>query len=411
MHEEIQSMYANRTWKLVEKLEHARTIDCKWIFRIKEGNGVNDPPRYKARLVAKGFTQKEGIDYNEIFAPVVKYKTLRLLLAMATVYDYELEQMDVKTAFLHGDLKETIYMKQPIGFIDKNHPEHVCLLQRSIYGLKQSPRLWNKKFDACMLSLGFLKSKYDTCLYFKSMKSDVVLYVLLYVDDILLISNSKPTIAKLKSELKQHFDMKDLGVAQKILGVKILRNRNKGTMYLSQADYLTKVLNKFSMLNSKPSPIPLGGHLVLSKADCPSTESDKHQMKDIPYDIAVGSVMYAMLCTSPDLAFSVSVLSRFMSNPRNAHWTAMKYLLKYIAGTQNLGLVYKKYEPKIELKGYVDSDYASNKDTRKSTTALYFTWAGNCISWKSQQQSIVALSSTEAEYIAAVEAIKEAIWL
>ncbi|CAM8959677.1 unnamed protein product [Rhodiola kirilowii] len=205
--------------------------------------------------------------------------------------------------------------------------------------------------------------------------------------------------------------MKDLGAAQKIIGVKILRNRNKGTMYLLQADYITKVLNKFSMLNSKPSPIPLGGHLVLSKANLPSTDSDKHKMKDIPYDIAVGLVMYVMLCTRPDLAFAVSVLSRFMSNPGNAHWTAMKYLLKYIAGTQNLGLVYKKYETKIDIKGYVDSNYASNKDTRKSTTTLYFTWAGNCINWKSQHQSIVALSSTEAEYIAAVEAIKEAIWL
>ncbi|CAM8906112.1 unnamed protein product [Rhodiola kirilowii] len=319
--------------------------------------------------------------------------------------------MDVKIAFLHGDLKETIYMEQPIGFIDKNHPEHVCLLQRSIYGLKQSPRLWNKKFDACMLSLGFLRSKYDACLYFKSVKSDMVIYVLLYVADILLISNSKPTIAKLKSKLKQHFDMKDLGAAQKILGVKILRNRIKGTLYLSQADYITKVLNKFAMLNSKPSPIPLRGHLVLSKADCPSTESDKHKMNDIPYDIVVGSVMYDMLCTRPDLAFALGVLSRFMSNPGNAHWTAMKYVLKYIAGTQNLGLVYKKYETKIKLKGYVDSDYASNKDTRKSTTALYFTWAGNCISWKSQQQSIVTLSSTKVEYIVAVEAIKEAMWL
>ncbi|CAM8906121.1 unnamed protein product [Rhodiola kirilowii] len=239
----------------------------------------------------------------------------------------------------------------------------------------------------------------------------MVIYVLLYVNDILLISNSKPTIAKLKSKLKQHFDMKDLGAAQKILGVKILRNRIKGTLYLSQADYITKVLNKFAMLNSKPSPIPLRGHLVLSKADCPSTESDKHKMKDIPYDIVVGSVMYDMLCTRPDLAFALSVLSRFMSNLGNAHWTAMKYVLKYIAGTQNLGLVYKKYETKIKLKGYVDSDYASNKDTRKSTTALYFTWAGNYISWKSQQQSIVTLSSTKVEYIVAVEAIKEAMWL
>ncbi|CAM8957332.1 unnamed protein product [Rhodiola kirilowii] len=159
MHEEIQSMYENKTWTLVPKPANVKTVTCKWIYRIKEGNELDEPPRFKARLVAKGFTQKEGIDFNEIFAQVEKYKTMRLLIAMAVVYAWEIEQMDVKTAFLHGDLEETIYMNQPIGFVDKISLDFVCLLNKSKYGLKQSPRQWNKKFDSCMLTLGFTRSK------------------------------------------------------------------------------------------------------------------------------------------------------------------------------------------------------------------------------------------------------------
>lgn len=319
MHEEIQSMHANNTWTLVPKHEKVRLIDCKWIYKIKEGADIHEPPRYKARLVAKGFTQKEGVDYNEIFSPVVKYKTMRLLLAMTAVFNWELEQMDVKTAFLHGDLNETIHMRQPKGFIDKEKAEHACLLKKSIYELKQSPRQWNKKFDACMLKMNFTRSQYDTCLYFKDVKSKAPLYVLLYVDDILLISSSKVSINGVKHDLKRHFDMKDLGPAQKILGVKILRDRAKRTIYLSQTDYLHKVLNRFAMENAKPAPIPLGGHLDFSKKDCPVSTLDKKKMENVPYDVAVGSIMYAMLCTRPDLAFAISVLSRYMSNPGEKH--------------------------------------------------------------------------------------------
>ncbi|CAM8908990.1 unnamed protein product [Rhodiola kirilowii] len=205
--------------------------------------------------------------------------------------------------------------------------------------------------------------------------------------------------------------MKDFGSAQKILRVKIIRDRKSRTICLSQSDYMNKVLNKFSMLNVKPSPVPLGGHLELSNADCPSNEDEKQQMANVPYDVATGSVMYAMLCTRPDLTFSISVLSRFMSNPGEKHWLAMKYLLKYMSGTKNIGLVFQNYDPNGRLVGYVDSDYAGNKDNRKSTTAFFYTWNGNCVSWKSQLQLIVTLSSTEAEYVAVTEAVKEALWL
>ncbi|CAM8999623.1 unnamed protein product [Rhodiola kirilowii] len=320
--------------------------------------------------------------------------------------------MDVKTTFLHGDLVETIYVKQPIGFINKNCPNHVCLLQKSIYGLKQSPRQWNKKFDSCMISLGFFRRKYNTCLYLKNVDSKCPVFVLLYVDDLLLISSSLTVINGVKSDLKAHFDMKDMGKAQKIPCVNIIRDRPRKLMYLSQADYVLKVLNRFAMNDSKYSPIPLGGHLILSKHDCPQTDAEKKQkMSHVPYDVAVGSIMYVMLCTRADLAFVVSVLSRYMSNPGSKHWEAMKYLLKYLSGTRNLGLIFGQHTASLELQCFVDSDYASNKDNRKSTTAFFFTWAGNCISWKAQLQSIVALSSTEAEYIAAVEASKEALWL
>ncbi|CAM8983762.1 unnamed protein product [Rhodiola kirilowii] len=384
MCEEIESMLNIGTWKLLSKPENAKIIDSKWIFRIKEGSTPTDPPIFKARLVAKGYNQREGIDYNEIFAHVVKYKTLRMLLAMTTVYDWQLHQMDVKFAFLHGSLNETIYMSQPPGFIDKTHPDHVCLLMKSIYGLKQSPRQWNIKFNSCTLALCFMRSKFDACLYLKRPKPDLNVYLLLYVDDILIMSNYKTEVEKIKRELKGNFGMKHLGLAKNILGISIIRNRQNRKMYLVQHDYIVKVLDKFAMNCSRPTAVPLGGHLILIKDDCPKTKTEQENMSNVPYDVAAGSVMYCMLCTRPDLAFGISVLSRFMSNPGDSHWQSMKYLLIYLCGTKSIGLVYSGYGLKSELFGYVDFDYASNRNNWKSTSGLFFTWCGNCISWKAQ---------------------------
>ncbi|KAL2228857.1 UNVERIFIED_CONTAM: Retrovirus-related Pol polyprotein from transposon TNT 1-94 [Sesamum indicum] len=366
MNEEIKALKENNTWVLVSKPKNASIVDCKWVFKIKEENNVK---RFKARLVAKGFTQKEGIDFTEIFSPVVKFTTVRILLALVAHFDWELKQMDVKTAFLHGNLDEQIYMSQPHGFVDKKNPNHVCLFKRSLYGLKQSPRQWNKKFDQFMHSLDFKNSAYDPCLYFKH-ENNVPLFLVLYVDDMLIASPSLDMIKSLQHHLCKNFEMKDLGNAKKILA-----------------------------------------HFQLSKDLCPKTESEKDKMKNVPYSNAIGSVMYLMVSTRPDIAYAVSCLSRYMSNPGTSHWEAVKYLFRYLNGTKNVGITFSKNSDGVELKGFVGSNYANDKDSRKSTTSYIFTLCNACISWKSQLQSIVALSTTEAEYIATTEAIKEAIWL
>ncbi|CAM8938448.1 unnamed protein product [Rhodiola kirilowii] len=406
MLDEMESHKTNQTWVLVKKPEHHKLVDCRWLFRIKD----EDPPRYKARLVAKGFTQKEGIDYHEIFAPVVKFKTIRIMLALVAINDLELEQLDVKTAFLHGELDEQIYMKQPPGFVDKKYPEHACYLKKSLYGLKQSPRLWYKRFDSYVLQLGFVRSNYDPCFYFASVENCPV-YMLLYVDDILLISKSVDKIKVLKSQLSSEFDMKDLGKAKKILGMVIDRDRSKCFLKLHQRPYLEKIVSKFSSLDCKPVQVPLAPHFILSKSQSPKSDVEFAKMENVPYANAIGSVMYAMISSRPDLSYAISLLSRFMSNPGHEHWLALKHVFAYIRSTLDVGLCYKRRQDDLKLIGYVDADFGGDRDTRKSTTALYFTLGACCISWKSQLQSIVTISSTESEYIALCDAVKEAMWL
>ncbi|KAL2239854.1 UNVERIFIED_CONTAM: Retrovirus-related Pol polyprotein from transposon TNT 1-94 [Sesamum indicum] len=406
MNEEMKSLKDNHTWDLVPKSKNCSLVDCKWIFKIKQEN----PLKYKARLVAKGFTQKEGIDYNEIFSPVVKYTTVRIILALTAHFDWELKQMDVKTAFLHGDLDECIYMRQPVGFIEKNKPDHVCLLRKSLYGLKQSPRQWNKKFDMFMLSLKFKRSDYDHCLYFK-FSDEVPIFLVLYVDDMLITSPCIKLIESLQKDLSKNFEMKNLGDAKKILGMDIHRNRKRFFILLNQKSYIHSVLKRFFMENSKPTSVLLAAHFQLSKDQCPKTTFEKDKMSKVPYSNVIGSIMFLMVCTRPDIAYAISCLSRYMSNPGPPHWEALKWLLRYLRGTDNIGINFSKFSDSVDLIGYVDSNYANERDSRKSTTSYIFTLCGSCISWKSQLQHIVALSTTEAEYIATTEAFKEAIWL
>ncbi|KAL2253784.1 UNVERIFIED_CONTAM: Retrovirus-related Pol polyprotein from transposon TNT 1-94 [Sesamum indicum] len=406
MNEEMKSLKDNKTWILVPKPKNASIVDCKWLFKIKQEN----PIKYKARLVAKGFTQKEGIDYNEIFSPVVKYTTVRIILALTAFHDWELKQMDAKTAFLHGDLDENIYMYQPFGFSDTSKPDHVCLLKKSLYGLKQSPRQWNKKFDEFMLSLSFSRSNYDHCLYFKYVDTTPI-FLVLYVDDMLIASPSLHLIHCLQNDLCKTFEMKDLGNAKQILGMSIIRDRKTSSILLNQKTYLLAILKKFSMENSKPTAVPLAAHFQLSKSQCPQSENDMQKMSKIPYSNVIGSIMFLMVCTRPDVAYAISCLSRYMSNPGPPHWEALKWLLRYLRGSENVGIKFSKHSAHAHLIGYVDSNYANDRDSRKSTTSYMFTFCNSCISWKSQLQHIVALSTTEAEYIATTEAFKEALWL
>ena len=413
MGEEMESLHKNDTWKLVKLPKGKRAIGCKWVYAKKEGSSGKEGVRFKARLVAKGYAQKEGIDYNEVFSPVVKHSSIRILLALVAQFDLELAQLDVKTAFLHGDLDEEIYMVQPDGFKAVGKEDWVCKLQRSLYGLKQSPRQWYLRFDSFMDEQKFTRSHFDHCVYFRKLSDGSFIYLLLYVDDMLIAANSIGEIDKLKTRLNKEFEMKDLGDAKKILGMEITRDRDQGVVYLSQRHYLKKVLRRFGMDdNTKPVSTPLAPHFKLSAALSPSNEEEEKCMVHVPYASVVGSLMYAMVCTRPDISHAVSMVSRYMHNPGKKHWEAAKWILRYIKGTVNLGLKFERNRKNVErfLVGYTDSDFAGDLDNRRSTTGYVFTMASGPVSWRSTLQSTVALSTTEAEYMAIAEAMKEAIW-
>lgn len=411
MDEEMQSLHKNQTWTLIERPENCKVIGCKWVYKRKAGIPGVEQPRFKARLVAKGYLQKEGIDYEEIFSPVVKHVSIRLMLSYVVNLDLELEQLDVKTAFLHGNLDEYILMEQPEGYqVKTGADEEVCHLKKSLYGLKQAPRQWNQRFNTFMKNSGYQRSNYDSCIYFQKLEDGSYIYLLLYVDDMLIAAKKKEKIQELKSLLSKEFEMKDLGEAKKILGMEIKRDRVKGTLEISQGDYLKKVLHTFRMEQCKGVQTPLGIHFKLRAAEEEELAAQADYMKTIPYSNAVGSIMYSMIGTRPDLAYPLCVVSRYMSKPLKEHWLAVKWVLRYIKATQDLKLVYRKQDS-LEIRGYCDSDYAADPDRRRSITGFVFTAGGNVISWKSGLQRVVALSTTEAEYMALTESIKEAVWL
>lgn len=323
MQDEMESLEKNGTWDLVKLPKNKKPVRCKWIYKRKEGISPSEPARYKARLVAKGYSQIPGIDYNDVFFPVVKHSSIRTLLSIVAMHDYELEQLDVKTAFLHGELEEDIYMNQPKGFVIPGKENLVCRLKKSLYGLKQSPRQWYKRFDSFMLSRGFKRSDYDSCVYLKIVNGSAI-YLLLYVDDMLIVAKEKSEIAKLKAQLSKEFEMKDLGAAKKILGMEITRDRKSGKLYLSQRGYIEKVLRRFNMHNAKPVSTPLATHFRLSSDLCPQSDHEIEYMSRVPYSSAVGSLMYAMVCSRPDLSHALSVVSRFMANPGKEHWRVVQ---------------------------------------------------------------------------------------
>ncbi|KAJ9553795.1 hypothetical protein OSB04_017840 [Centaurea solstitialis] len=386
MKAEMQSMYDNQVWELTDLPQHCKAVGRKWVFKKKTDMDGN-VHTFKARLVAKGFTQTHGIDYDETFSPVAMLKSIRILMAISAYFNYEIWQMDVKTAFLNGKLTEDVYMEQPEGFEDPKNPNKVCKLLKSIYGLKQASRRWNLHFDERIKEFGFTKN------------------------DILLIGNDVPTLQSVKSWLSKCFQMKDLGEAAYILGIKIYRNRSKRLIGLSQSTYIDKILKKFRMDESKKGFIPMQHSIVLSKTQCPVSSQDQDKMKSVPYVSAIGSIMYAMLCTRPDVAYSVSVTSRYQQNPGEPHWVAVKNILKYLRRTKEMFLVFGGSEDEISVTGYSDASFQTDRDDFRSQSGYVFTLNEGAISWKSSKQDTIADSTTEAEYIAASDAAKEAVWL
>ncbi len=410
----MKSLGDNKTWELVELPNGRKAIDCKWIYRMKDGPTDDAEKIFKARLVAKGFEQRKGIDYSEVFSPVAKYSTICLLCTLVSLFGLILDQMDVVTAFLYGSLEEEIYMRQPEGFMRKGKERCVCRLLKSLYGLKQSPRQWNKHFDVFMHAQDFIRSSYDPCVYMKKVDNTAFGFIVLvlYVDDMLIAAKDKSEIVKLKAQLSSEFSMKDLGPAKCILGIEIHRDETLGKLWMTQKRYAEKVLAKFNMASAKPVSTPLAAHFKLSVVMCPTDSVERGLMSQIPYESAVGSIMYLMVRTRPDIAYAVGKVSRYMSNPGRGHWEAVKWILRYIKGSLDTGLLFDAHSNNAKsLVGYVDADYGGDLDKRRSTTGYVFTLAGGCISWRSTLQKCISQSSTEAEYVAAAEATKEAIWL
>ncbi|GJV32620.1 putative RNA-directed DNA polymerase [Tanacetum coccineum] len=308
-------------------------------------------------LIAEVQSETKRVLFDEIFSSVVKMESIRVVLGLAASLDLEVEQMDVKTAFFHGDLDKEIYMEQLEGFQVKGKEDYMCRLQKSLYGLKQALRQW---FD-----------------------DDDFIILLLYVDDMLIVGKNIERIAQLKQDLSKSFAMKDLGPAKQILGIRIFRDRGAKKLHISQEQYIKK--------------------------DCPSSKKNIEKMDRVPYASAVGSLMYAMVCTRPDLAHAVGVVSRFLSNPGKKHWEAVKWIFRYLRGTSKLGITFGNGKPM--LVGYTDSDLAGNKDNMKYTSEYLITFAGGAVLWQSRLQKCVALSTTEAKYVAAMKACKELLWL
>ena len=347
MNAEIQSMYDNKVWKLVPLPPNAKVVKSKWIYKKKtDMDGV--VYIYKARLVAKGFTQTYGVDYEETFSPVADIRAIRILLAIAAYYDYEIWQMDIKTAFLNGYLEEEIYMEQPEGYVAPGQESKVCKLVKSLYGLKEAPKQWHQKFDHVMMESGYQINECDKCVYVKN-TSDGYVILCLYVDDMLIVGSNDKMIQSTKNMLNARFDMKDMGLADVILGVKITRAENGLT--LSQTHYVDKILEKFNSGDSSiaRTPIDTSHHLSKNRGE---------GVEQMEYARIIGSLMYLMSCTRPDLAFAISRLSRYTSNPSAEHWKSITRVLRYLRYTRTYGLHYTRYPAVIE--GYTDANWISD---------------------------------------------------
>ena len=400
---ELESLKKNGTYNVVELPKGKKALKNKWVFKVK--TRVDGSLKYKARLVIKGFLQKEGVDYSETFAPVVKYKSLRLLLGIANQRNMEVHQMDVTTAFLHGDLEEEIYMVPPEGMEVKGK---VWKLERSLYGLKQAPRCWNKKIDQFLVAEGFYRNTTDYATYSKGKREKQVILAL-YVDDLLIMSETLQEVLKVKVALSRRFEMVDFGEVNTVLGMRVTRDRERGLLQIDQEKYAEEVLKRFNMEDCKPISIPLSPGDKLSQEQGAFTEAERRAMEVIPYRQVIGSLMYLMVCTRPDLASAIGLLSRFMQDPGRAHWEAAKRVLRYIQHTKHLGLHYGRKQD-LELVGFCDSDWGGDQDKRKSTTGYVFLVGGGAFSWCSKRQGAVALSSCEAEYYASSQAAAEVAW-
>ncbi|CAH9109373.1 unnamed protein product [Cuscuta epithymum] len=398
MQQEIAALERTGTWTLQDLPPGKKPIFCKWVYKIKyKSDGTID--RYKARLVVCGNKQVQGIDYNETFAPVAKMVTVRTILAIAASRAWEIHQMDVDNAFLHGDLNEEVYMHLPPGYTAST-PGKVCRLLRSLYGLRQAPRCWFSKLTTALISYGFSQSHADYSL-FTLKRGSHMLCVLVYVDDLLITGTSKSMICAFKTHLAKTFPIKDLVHMKYFLGLEVARNSTG--IYLSQRKYVLDILAETGLMGAKPVTFPMVQNHGLQSASGPLySEPDRYRR-------LVGKLIYLTL-TRPDICYSIHILSQFMHQPRQVHWDAAIRVLRYLKSHPGQGILLRSDSPLL-LTGYCDSDWASCPLTRRSVTGYFVMLGGSPISWRTKKQVTVSRSSAEAEYRSMATLTCELLWL
>lgn len=399
MQEEINMIEKNGTWELVDRPKTRRVIQVKWIFKRKlrpDGSVY----KHKARLVVKGFAQQYGMDFSDTFAPVARHDTIRILLALAAQFEWRIYQLDVKSAFLNGWLNEEIFVEQPEGYEVKGQVHKVYLLRKALYGLKQAPRAWYNRINEYLMSLGYARSANEHTLYVRRKENECTI-ISLYVDDLLIMGSSSNQLIDFKSTMHKEFEMTDLGEMSYFLGMEIHQSHHG--IFVNQKRYTTQILHKYNMDKCKPVDTPLAVNLKLSKDD------GAEKVDETMYRSIIGCLLY-LTATRPDLMFAASVLSRFMSNPSEIHLKAAKRVLRYVKGSVELGIWFKKAE-KLQLIGYSDSDWAGCIDDMRSTSGYVFFLNSGAVCWHSKKQDTTAQSTAEPEYISAAAAVNQAIWL
>nr|ABF97883.1 retrotransposon protein, putative, unclassified [Oryza sativa Japonica Group] len=399
MHEELNNFARNKVWTLVERPRDHNVIGTKWVFRNKQDeNGL--VVRNKARLVAQGFTQVEGLDFGETFAPVTRLEAIRIFLAFASCFDIKLFQMDVKSAFLNGEIAELVFVEQPPGFEDPKYPNHVYKLSKAFYGLKQAPRAWYERLKDFLLSKDFKIGKVDTTLFTKIIGDDFFVCQI-YVDDIIFGSTNEVFCKEFGDMMSREFEMSMIGELSFFLGLQIKQLKD-GT-FVSQTKYIKDLLKRFGLEDAKPTKTPMATnrHLDLDEGGKPV---------DLKlYCSMIGSLLY-LTASRPDIMFSVYMCARFQATPKECHLVAVKRIPRYLKHSSTIGLWYPKCA-KFKLVGYFDSDYAGCKVDRKSTSDSCQMLGRSLVSWSSKKQNSVALSTAEAEYVSAGSCCAQLLWM
>jgi hypothetical protein len=386
MDKEYNALLENKTWELVRLPQGRSTVKCKWVYKIKYLPS-GEIERYKARLVAKGFSQKEGIDYTEIYAPVIRHDSVRTMLAIAAAHKMYKIQFDIGTAFLNAKLDEEIFMEQPMGY--RKAGGLVCKLKKSLYRLKQATRKWNEKFDSFLKKYDLLVSNADSCVYYNPGKIKTIIGI--YVDDRMACFVDKTELDKIIKHLETKFDVKT-GVVDYYVGFQIKTSDTRDRVFINQSRYILDIIDRFGMSDC---------HLVDTPAD-PKTlfndsqgEFDYEIGLDEPYKEAVGSLMYTSIISRPDISFAVGDVTRYSKNPRRSHWMAIKRIFRYLKGTITHGILYCGKEEDMILKGFCDADFANNTKNRKSRSGYVFLLGQGAIAWCSMKQPVIAQSMTD----------------